>query len=390
MNEARESGGGAGPDHFQRRILSISREALEGSRPLSDLLGDAFEQLRSMLACVRSLEAELQQRESELHSLRAKLGASSESGRSTDAARRLAPDFFDGQPVRGSAAFQEWIRLRISSGLHLGTVVPGDRLPSIRELSRRYGMNHKVVRRVYREIEVEGFVTARPRSGIYVAEVEPEQWPALDSAGRWVAAIVTEAERYGMGAALPPLFERLLGGRRFRCACVDSAEDDRFALCREVSTRFGLDAVPVDAAPGRLAAGIASADIVVTTPFHALDVRRHLPTGRPFVVACMHPDWSRLVEEHTESTLLPIVCVDPTTGERIRNGLRRSRAERVRVVTPEWFSELAETGTKALATECARDRMGALPTQNNLAVPPYLAPAAVGTVARHVVDITMA
>jgi GntR family transcriptional regulator len=389
MNEAREALNGADPDLFQRRMLSISREALEGSRPLSDLLGDAFAQLRSMLACVRSLDAELRRRESDLHSLRAKLDASSQPEVSTGPARRLAPDFLDGQPGVGSAAFQAWIRLRIASGLHLGTVSPGDRLPSIRELSRRYGVNHKVVRRVYRELEGEGFVTAKPRSGIYVAEVEADDGPVLDPAGRWVAGFLAEAERYGMGATdLPLLFERFRAGRTLRCACVDSAEDDRFALCREVSTRFGLDAVPVDVDPGRIAAGIDAADIVVTTPFHVRDVRRHLPAGRPVVVAGMHPDWSRLVEGHAGSAMLPIVCVDPTTGDRIRTGLGRTLADRVRVVSPERFADEVGSGTKALATECARERMGTMPSRGDLTVPPYLAPATAGRLARLVVGMT--
>jgi len=270
-------------------------------------------------------------------------------------------------------------------------VASGDRLPSIRELSRRYGMNHKVVRRVYRELEVEGFVTARPRSGIYVAGFGADNGVALDPVERWVAAFVAEAEGYGMGVTdLPPLFERLLAGRTLRCACVDSSEDDRFALCREVATRFGLDAVPVDADTGRLAARIDSADIVVTTPFHARDVRRCLAPGRPFVIAGMHPDWSRLVERHTGSAVLPIVCVDPVAGDRIRNGLGRSVADRVRVVSPEDIAEEVQAGMKALATECARERMGALPSPNDLTVPPYLAPAAVGMLARLVVDMTRA
>lgn len=68
-----------------------------------------------------------------------------------------------------------WLRFSILSG----RLFAGNSLPSIRELSKRTGVNVNTVRATYAELEREGLVTMRHGSGSFVADhVRPA--PALE------------------------------------------------------------------------------------------------------------------------------------------------------------------------------------------------------------------
>jgi hypothetical protein len=51
------------PAYLQRRTLELGREAVEGKRELSALLGDAFQELRAARASSEALQHELRQRD---------------------------------------------------------------------------------------------------------------------------------------------------------------------------------------------------------------------------------------------------------------------------------------------------------------------------------------
>jgi DNA-binding transcriptional MocR family regulator len=50
-----------------------------------------------------------------------------------------------------------------------GTLRPGDRVPSVRTLCRERGLSPATTMRAYEELEAEGLIEARPRSGYYVS-----------------------------------------------------------------------------------------------------------------------------------------------------------------------------------------------------------------------------
>lgn len=56
-----------------------------------------------------------------------------------------------------------------------GRLLPGDMLPGSRSLAEQLGVNRKTVQQVYEELEVQGWLLTRPRSGTYVSETLPEQ-----------------------------------------------------------------------------------------------------------------------------------------------------------------------------------------------------------------------
>ena len=51
-----------------------------------------------------------------------------------------------------------------------GKIQPGERLPSVRELSRMLVVNPNTVARVYTELEREGVLNTRPGLGVFVAQ----------------------------------------------------------------------------------------------------------------------------------------------------------------------------------------------------------------------------
>jgi GntR family transcriptional regulator len=58
----------------------------------------------------------------------------------------------------------------------------GDKLPSIRELSAQLGINPNTTAKVYRELEIRGFIESRAGSGCYVKPVDEEAAAAAKTA----------------------------------------------------------------------------------------------------------------------------------------------------------------------------------------------------------------
>ncbi|MGQ0634148.1 MAG: GntR family transcriptional regulator [Planctomycetaceae bacterium] len=59
---------------------------------------------------------------------------------------------------------------QIREGVARGRLKPGERLPSVRELSRKLVVNPNTIARVYTELERDGVLHTRQGSGVFVAE----------------------------------------------------------------------------------------------------------------------------------------------------------------------------------------------------------------------------
>ena len=59
----------------------------------------------------------------------------------------------------------------ISENIASGALRPGDRLPSLRRMSRKAGVSVPTVRQAYVELERQRQVEARPQSGFYVRHI---------------------------------------------------------------------------------------------------------------------------------------------------------------------------------------------------------------------------
>ena len=67
------------------------------------------------------------------------------------------------------------IKESLLSGILQGELLPGDQLPSQRELCERFGASHMTVRRAIEELVTLGFITAIPGKGLYVSTTKPDQ-----------------------------------------------------------------------------------------------------------------------------------------------------------------------------------------------------------------------
>lgn len=67
----------------------------------------------------------------------------------------------------GTAAYQQ-IVLQTKQALRLGVLLPGDRLPTAKEVAETCAVNPNTTLKAYRELEREGLVEPRPGLGTFV------------------------------------------------------------------------------------------------------------------------------------------------------------------------------------------------------------------------------
>ncbi|MEZ5492076.1 MAG: PLP-dependent aminotransferase family protein [Gammaproteobacteria bacterium] len=64
---------------------------------------------------------------------------------------------------------------KLTTDIKEGRLAPGSMLPGSRSLAEQLGVNRKTVQQVYEELEIQGWLVTRPRSGTYISETLPEQ-----------------------------------------------------------------------------------------------------------------------------------------------------------------------------------------------------------------------
>jgi DNA-binding transcriptional regulator YhcF (GntR family) len=67
------------------------------------------------------------------------------------------------------------VAMQVASGM----LPAGTRLPSVRKLSAQLGIHYNTCLAAYRDLETLGFITIRQGSGVTVADLKPEEMPAL-------------------------------------------------------------------------------------------------------------------------------------------------------------------------------------------------------------------
>lgn len=242
------------------------------------------------------------------------------------------------------------LRNYVVARMHIGRLQPGDQLPSYRVLSERWDVDHRMIARAYRALEAEGLVEIRGRSGVFLKEQERIGGEMLSETARWVASgVLVEAwQRRIKVPELPELIRRCTASARLRVACIESTEDHRFLLGRELREGFGFESrsVPVELLPEHdpgeavhgvqvddLPEAVRTADILVTTTFHAHQVRLVAEVlGKPHVSVSVHPVAVEMFLDRLREGPLTVVCVDPRFGDRVRSIAGPEHESRIRVV----------------------------------------------------------
>jgi DNA-binding transcriptional regulator YhcF (GntR family) len=89
------------------------------------------------------------------------------------------------------------LRSQLIDGIRVGTLPPGTRLPTVRELAGQLGLAVNTVARTYRELEAAGIVETRGRFGTFVARVDPADAAMAAAAQAYLAT----ARSLGLGKA---------------------------------------------------------------------------------------------------------------------------------------------------------------------------------------------
>jgi hypothetical protein len=187
----------------------------------------------------------------------------------------------------------EALRQRVCSGLHLGLLRPGDRVASAREVAKQLGTDYRVVVAAARALERERLLHVRPRAGIFVArETEPARAGALPVPDVGLLNLLVEEVMSGLSAqSFPERARRCLQTVRLRAACLECNEDQREALCHELRAHYGLDCLGVEIEGLEAdAPSLRTADLLVSTSYHAGDVRRLAEAlGKPCILVTLDP-----------------------------------------------------------------------------------------------------
>lgn len=267
--------------------------------------------------------------------------------------------------LQGGGDLAERMRTGIAAGVFLGHLRPGDRLPSIREVARSTGEDHRCVSAAYRRLSGEGVVEVRNRHGVLVgAGPEAPEMPASETAA-WLAGVIGEAAALQVKVTqLPELMRCWTAQAAVRCLCVDGTEDGLASLAAELHSQWGFETQrflaggPDTARRDALSAALREADVVVTTPFHvhAVDAAAR-GTSTPVVVLEADPELVAAAEARLRTGSLTAVVADARYGERLRclNG-----GERLRVVLGDDADEVAalDPAEPVLMTRAAQQRVG--------------------------------
>lgn len=122
-----------------------------------------------------------------------------------------------------AAPLFDQIRVQIIDAVRDGTLTPGSRLPTVRELAGDLRLAVNTVARAYRELEEAGIVETRRRLGTFIARTDPTDAAMADAA----AAYVDVVRQVGLGPA---------EARRYLEAAFESANSTSVSAPRSQSS----------------------------------------------------------------------------------------------------------------------------------------------------------
>jgi DNA-binding transcriptional regulator YhcF (GntR family) len=182
----------------------------------------------------------------------------------------------------GEISLREQLITQVILGILTREILPGDRLPSIRELARRFGIHSNTASAAYRELEREGWVEFRHGSGVFVSAAQPTSARTPEMAAK--------ARKVGVGESL--LRARLRRWLSFeppaRWLLIEPDGALREIVMHEMEGNLALPVL--GCVPGECgAAGTLAGAIPVVLPSKAAVVRKLLPAGMELTVMQVRP-----------------------------------------------------------------------------------------------------
>ena len=188
-------------------------------------------------------------------------------------------------------SLREQLSTQVILGILCGEIRPGERLPSTRELARRFAIHANTASATYRRLEDEGWVEFRHGSGIY-ARKAPAAAPgsAETAVDRLIGELVTKARKLGAPESLlRARLQHWLAMKppaRWLLIEPDDALRDIVLLELEQALALPLSACAPDECA---AAGMLDGARPLVLPSKAAAVRRLLPPETELTVLHVHP-----------------------------------------------------------------------------------------------------
>jgi GntR family transcriptional regulator len=192
-------------------------------------------------------------------------------------------------------SLREQLVTQVVLGILCQELQPGERLPSTRELARRFGIHANTASAAYRQLEAEGWVEPRPGSGVYVLGARRDAWGPFEdqpelAVDRLIGELFAKARR--MGASQLLVAARL---RRWlalkpaaRWLLVEPEPELRQIVLHELARALTLPVAGCGPEECR-DAGVLEGARVVVLPSKANAVRKLLPAGTELAVLQVHP-----------------------------------------------------------------------------------------------------
>jgi DNA-binding transcriptional regulator YhcF (GntR family) len=224
-----------------------------------------------------------------------------------------------------------------------GRLLPGARLPPVRELGAALRVNPNTIRAVYRRLSDAGYVTSRHGAGTHVAE-RPPQRRGTEALAGLVAEMLRRASHAGFtadevaAATFAAATERKRPGPLVRvlyaeCTNADAGYDAE-RLVDEFPGMIEAEGALLDDLPDRLER--FHYDLIATTTFHA-DEAQTLAAGRvPVVAMIVGPAYVELVHEIAvlpEGSRVGLVCASGRGADNIRETLAISGTTGIEIVS---------------------------------------------------------
>lgn len=180
---------------------------------------------------------------------------------------------------------REQLVTQIVLGILSDDLVPGQRLPSTRELARRFHLHPNTVSAGYRQLERERWVEFRKGSGVYVGDAKPEgslsTAVALD---QLIATLFRSAHK--LGAPLSAVRSRLRHWLELQppdhFLLIESDEELRRILAAEMQQAVTFPVMSCDLRDSQLSHALDAAIPVVLSSAVA-SVRQALPAGTELI-----------------------------------------------------------------------------------------------------------
>jgi DNA-binding transcriptional regulator YhcF (GntR family) len=195
----------------------------------------------------------------------------------------------------GEVSLREQLITQVVLAILCKELLPGQRLPSTRDLARRFSIHANTASAAYRELERQGWLEFRHGSGVYVRANQPAvplspQIAAEFVVDRLIGELVAKARKQGAS-------ESLLRGRLRRWLALEPPvrwlviEPDaelRSIVIHEMQQALAL---PVEGCAPEVCAEPARLDgaMPVVLPSKAAAVRKMLPAGTELTTLQVHP-----------------------------------------------------------------------------------------------------